>query len=85
MHLRYNIIYAQNYALKYTIKYVTITYISKLLKLLLFFTNINLFIYFFCPGIYKMVKLTRKEYNVIAKNRCYRTSKYIYSRVNKYP
>ena len=31
----------------YTIKYITIAYVSKLLKLLIFSKNIN----FFCPGI----------------------------------
>ena len=41
-------IYTQNYALKYTIKYITITYIPKSLKLLLFFKNIKyIYIYFF--------------------------------------
>ena len=58
------IIYTQNYALKCTIKYITIAYISKLLKLLLFSKNIYIF---FCLDIYKMVELTRKNTMLLQK------------------
>ena len=47
-----HIIYTQNYELKQTIKYITIAYISKLLKLLIFLK----YIYFFCLGKYKMAQ-----------------------------
>ena len=57
------IIYTQNYALKCTIKYITIAYISKLLKLLLFSKKYK----FFCLGIYKMVELTRKNTILLQK------------------
>ena len=49
----------------YTIKYITIAYISKLLKLLIFSKNI---IFFLSWYNIKMVELTRKEHNIIAKN-----------------
>ena len=49
----------------YTIKHITIAYISKLLKLLIFSKNI---IFFLSWYNIKMVELTRKEHNIIAKN-----------------
>ena len=47
-----------------------------------FFKNIFLF----CLGKYKMVELTRKEYNLIPKNRgIIEPQKNVHSGVNRYP
>ena len=58
-------IYTQNYALKCTIKYIAITYIFELLKLLLF----PKICFFFVLVYIKMMELNRKKYIIIEKSR----------------
>ena len=47
-----NTICTQNYELKYTMKYITIAYVSKSLKLLLFPKTYNLFLFLYNIKIY---------------------------------
>ena len=65
-HYRNKYIYTQNYELKCTIKYITIAYISELLKLLIFQ---KYKIFFLSLYNARMVKVTRKEKNTNTKIR----------------